>query len=93
MTVTEQIKETKDNGCFIECKLLGDGTEEDHFRPEIFDTYPTTYKHLDAKDIDYVAKTVKLWVNKKKSPPAEINKIKADVKITKIKETTNGIEG
>ena len=85
----DKIKYTKDNGILIECKLLGDGSEENPYRPEVFDNYDGYY-HLNKKDIDYTNKTVKIWVSKKKSKPATITAIKADNKLTKIKETTNG---
>jgi len=89
MNVSEKVKDTKDNGLYVECKLLGDGSEENPYMPEIFNTYKGYY-HLDTRDIDYTNKTVKVWVNKKKTTPAELTKLRNDNTITKIKETTAG---
>jgi len=89
MKLGEKIKDTKQNGLYIECKLLGDGSDENPFHPEVFETYKGYY-HLDSRDIDYTNKKVKIWVAKKSTPTAELNKIKNDSKITKIKETNNG---
>lgn len=91
MTATERIKETKNDGYYIECKLEGDGTDANPYQPEVFSKFKAYY-HLDTRDIDYTNKTAKVWVSKKKSPPSEITKIKADATITKIKETTGGVE-
>jgi len=90
MTVKEQIKETKDNGVYIECDLIGDGSSENPFQPEVFLTYKGYY-HLDTKDIDYTNKKAKVWVNKIKTKNTEINKMKADSKLTVVKETNAGV--
>ena len=86
--IQANIKNTKDDGIYYECELLGDGTEGNEYRPKIF-TYKGYY-HLDAKDIDYTNKKVKVWVNKKKTKTTEITKIRNDGTLTKIKETTGG---
>jgi len=89
MDVRARIQETKNNGLLVECKLLGDGTEGNEFRPEIFDTY-NGYYHLDTRQIDYVNKKVKVWVSKIITKPAELTKIRNDATVTIIKETSNG---
>jgi len=89
MSLSTQVKDTKDNGVLIECKLLGDGSDENPYRPEVFDKYDGYY-HFDTKYMDKIGHTCKIWVNKKKTSTTNINKIKNDVDITVIKETNNG---
>lgn len=91
--ITEKIKDTKDNGIYIECDLLGDGTEDAPYKPEVFNY--KGYYHLDKKDIDYTNKKAKVWVNKKKTKANELQNIKKDSKNKIIKETEKGttVEG
>ena len=90
MSVSENIKDTKQNGILVECVLLGTGADDDPYRPEVFDKYDGYY-HFDTRYMDVIGKTCKIWVNKKKTAQSEIAKIKTDPKITKIKETTAGV--
>jgi len=88
--IDKKIKETKNNGYYVECDLIGDGSEDNPYRPEIFNY--GGYYHLDTKDIDYTNKKVKLWVSKKETKPEVISAIKKHNKIKILKETKEGKE-
>lgn len=86
MKLKDKIKETKENGVYFECELLGDGTDDNLFRPYVFEHYKAYY-HFDTSEIDYTNKTCKIWVNKKRTAKQIINDMKKDSKLKKEKET------
>jgi len=86
MTIAEKIKDTKDNGIYYECSLIGDGTDENPYRPEIFKY--KGYYHFDTSTIN--AGKCRIWINKNRTKSSELTKIKNDNKFTKIKETSAG---
>jgi len=83
--VTAKIQDTKNNSVYVECKLLGDGSEKNPYIPEIFKE--GGYYHLDCSDIDYLNKKVKVYVNKKLTKPQILTKIRNDIKYVTINET------
>jgi len=85
--IASRIKETKENGLYIECNLLGDGTPENPFRPEIFDLFPEAYTHLDTVDIDYQNKKCKVWVSKIRTAKTHLANIQKHSKLKILKET------
>jgi hypothetical protein len=85
MSVEEKIKDTKEHGILYRTSLLGDGTQENPYSPEIMKE--GAYFHFDTKTIDKINNTAEVWVNKKKTSKAVKDKIKADTKYEKIKET------
>jgi len=85
--LNEKIKDTKDNGILIECNIIGAGTQENPYRPEIFDKY-NGYYHYDTTL--NAGNKCRIWVNKKKTKDTELSKIRNDATLTKIKETTGG---
>jgi hypothetical protein len=92
LNTTKRIKETKDNSVYLECDLIGDGTEENPYMPEVFKTNPNAYFHLDMKDIDYTTRKVKIYVSKINTNVSDIQNIKENTKFITIKETNLGKE-
>lgn len=96
MTVEEKIKETKSNGIFVEVPLIGDGSDNNAFRPQIFDE-GNFYVHLDADEINYEHKKARVWINKKRTPDKDIKNLRKNIDNPqkphkKIKEMKEGKE-
>jgi len=82
------ISETKADGIEYECNIIGDGTDENPYRPEIFDDQG--YYHFDVSTIS--GGKCKVWVNKKRTNAATLQSIKSNPKYKKKSETTGGVD-
>lgn len=70
----QAIVETMNNGIRFEVAVVGDGSIDDPFRPEVFDTHPTGYFHLER--VDESTSTAVVWLNKNRSPGAVVTDIR-----------------
>jgi len=81
ISIKRKIEETKKNAIVLITDLVGKGTPEDPFRPKIFDLGLKMYTHVDSKDIDYVNKTAKVYVNTLKTPKPILDRIRTELEI------------
>jgi len=94
MNIIKRILETKSNGILVEVPLIGDGTPENPYRPQL---PQGVYIHIDANihgisTIDYKNKKARVWINKKRSSEKAIKEIKEKTsKYRIIHDTENGV--
>jgi len=75
MKTDDRIKQSKENGIKIRCKIIGDGSNDNPWRPKIFDEVKG-YFHVDIADFNYSKKECVVWVNKKMSKLTELGKVR-----------------
>jgi len=81
MNVKQRIEETKKNCIILISDLIGNGSERNPFRPKFFDLRLNAYIHVDSKEIDYVNKTAKIYVNTLRTPKPVLDRIRTELEV------------
>jgi len=84
-----KIAETKNNSVKIECKIVGSGIPNDPFIPEVMKLYPLAYYHFPTEQINWISKKCIVYVNSKRTKPADFTSIKNEKAKWTIKEETS----
>jgi len=84
MKTSERVKQTKDKGIKVACKLE---TKNGLSIPLAFIKYPKAYFHFDTSEADYSNKICKVWISKAMTSPNIIQQIRTDPDLKKENET------
>lgn len=85
MNIQEKIKQTKENGIQVTVPLIGTGTDDDPYRPDMSNIPAGCYPHIDVmtpegkSDVDHTNKRVKVWLCKIKSEPGAIGELRKNI--------------
>ena len=79
--IQKKIEETKQNCIILISDLVGNGSEENPFRPKFFDLRLNAYTHIDGREIDYVNKIAKVYVNTLRTPKPVLDRIRTELEV------------